>query len=74
MMEDEDQKIVSKTMWDERIAKVQAQVKQELHGEKRLRLAGLAMQALVAQGSSDVWRIARQSFAMADALLEVADE
>ena len=42
------------------------------HGQ-RLHLAGLAMQALVAQGSSDVWRIAHQSFAMADAMLEIAD-
>lgn len=73
MMEDEDQKIVSETMWDERIAKVQATVEQELHGKKRLHLAGMAMQALVAQGSSDVWRIAHQSFAMADAMLEIAD-
>jgi uncharacterized membrane protein len=41
--------------------------------DDRLWLAGLAMQALVAQGSNDVWRIAHQSLAMADALLEAEE-
>lgn len=40
-------------------------------GEKRLWLAGMAMQALVQAGSTDVYNIARQSYAMADAMLEV---
>lgn len=39
--------------------------------EKRFWLAGLAMQALVQAGSHDVYYIARQSFAMADAMMEV---
>ena len=62
-----DVKIIE--MSDEEIAADAAAYRAE-----RLHLAGLAMQALVAQGSSDVWRIARQSFAMADAMLEVDDE
>ena len=37
----------------------------------RLWLAGLAMQALVQAGSNDVWHIAHQAYAMADAMLEV---
>ena len=36
----------------------------------RLWLAGMAMQGLVAHGSSDMYNIARQSWAMADAMLE----
>jgi hypothetical protein len=39
----------------------------------RLWLAGMAMQALVGQGSSDVRRIAHQSWAMADAMLWAED-
>lgn len=38
--------------------------------QKRFWLAGLAMQALVQAGSHDVYYIARQSFAMADAMME----
>lgn len=41
--------------------------------DDRLWLAGMAMQALIAQGGSDVWRMAYQSFDMADTMLEVAD-
>lgn len=37
----------------------------------RLWLAGMAMQGLIAQGGSDVWHMARQSWQMADAMLEV---
>lgn len=39
--------------------------------EDRLWLAGMAMQALVKAGSTDVYNIARQSYAMADVMLEV---
>lgn len=37
----------------------------------RLWLAGLAMQALVQARGNDMYNIAHQSFAMADAMLEV---
>ena len=37
----------------------------------RLWLAGMAMQGLIAQGSMDIWHIAHQAYAMADAMLEV---
>jgi hypothetical protein len=40
----------------------------------RLWLAGMAMQALVGAGSHNVWDIARQAYAMADAMLEVEGE
>lgn len=38
--------------------------------DKRLWLAGMAMQALVGLNLSDVHTIARQAYAMADAMLE----
>jgi hypothetical protein len=38
---------------------------------KRFWLAGMAMQALVQAGSHDVRHISRQSFAMADEMLEM---
>jgi len=41
--------------------------------EDRLWLAGMAMQGLVGQGSSDVYRIAHQAWAMADAMLWAED-
>lgn len=40
----------------------------------RLWLAGMAMQALVQAGSMDIWHIAHQSYAMADAMLEVGEQ
>jgi hypothetical protein len=43
------------------------------HRADRIWLAGMAMQALLAQGSTDVYRIAHQSYAMADAMLEVEE-
>lgn len=36
----------------------------------RLWLAGMAMQALISSGSHDVYGIVRQSYAMADAMLD----
>jgi hypothetical protein len=42
--------------------------------EDRLWLAGMAMQGLIAQGSMDIWHIAHQSYAMADAMLEVGEK
>lgn len=42
--------------------------------EKRFWLAGLAMQALVQAGCSDVRYIAQQSFAMADAMMEAEED
>ena len=39
--------------------------------EDRLWLAGMAMQALVSLNLADVHTIARQAYAMADAMLEV---
>jgi hypothetical protein len=41
-------------------------------GSDRLWLAGLAMQALISSGSHDVYGIVRQSYAIADAMLEYA--
>jgi hypothetical protein len=38
---------------------------------KRLLLAAMITQGLVGSGSNDVYRIAHQAFAMADALIEV---
>jgi hypothetical protein len=40
-------------------------------GKDRLWLAGLAMQALIQARNSDMYNIAHQSWAMADAMLEV---
>lgn len=45
-------------------------IAQEKHAEDRLWLAGMAMQALVGLNLSDVHTIARQAYAMADAMLE----
>ena len=44
--------------------------KDAMQAEKRFWMAGMAMQALVQAGSYDVYYIARQSFAMADAMME----
>lgn len=42
--------------------------------EDRLWLAGLAMQALIEARGNDMYNIARQSWAMADAMLEMAGD
>ena len=44
--------------------------KEHKRAEDRLWLAGMAMQALVGLNLSDVHTIARQAYAMADAMLE----
>jgi hypothetical protein len=44
--------------------------KEHKRAEDRLWLAGIAMQALVSLNLSDVHTIARQAYAMADAMLE----
>lgn len=45
--------------------------KEHKRAEDRLWLAGLAMQALIQARNSDMYNIAHQSWAMADAMLEV---
>ena len=45
-------------------------IAQEKRAEDRLWLAGMAMQALVGLNLSDVHTIARQAYAMADAMLD----
>jgi hypothetical protein len=64
-----DQELVAKKMWREFLKREQEKARRD----DRLRLAGLAMQGLIAQGGSDVWSIAHQSLQMADAMMEVAD-
>jgi hypothetical protein len=43
------------------------------HYDKRLWLAGMAMQAMLAKGNTDAYQIAHQSYQMADVMLEVEE-
>lgn len=72
-MEDQDQKLAADKAWQEHVKRKQTKMDEEKRRDDRMWLSGMAMQGLIAQGGSDVWRMAHQSWQMADAMLEVEE-